>query len=217
MSVELFLDAKASSHWMLKGNDVIYTNVWKNHILTQSISKKRNKNRFPENHNMHFWVRIPYVYIFYIYMVCCLHLYYFIKSLQHHHSFPKSPIGHAAQLVSRVPTSMPFRGHQFPRRSDAALVSDGKFTIFPRRWYAYLEPVCPLFLVVEPYKTRFFPIKTRVIWVTGIYLYGIYYSIRCILYTYIYIYLLHMGILMYLIVGWATQSEILSYSASDDW
>ena len=36
----------------------------------------------------------------------------------------------------------------------------------------YLEPVCPLFWGVEPSKTRPFSIKTRAIWVPGIYIYN---------------------------------------------
>ena len=36
--------------------------------------------------------------------------------------------------------------------------------------YRYLEPKWPLFLKVNPPKTRPFPIKTRVIWVSGIHI-----------------------------------------------
>ena len=39
--------------------------------------------------------------------------------------------------------------------------------------YIYLAPVCPLFWCLNTPKQRSFPIKTRVIWVPGIYIYRI--------------------------------------------
>ena len=151
----------------------------------KASAKKGTKTDFQKTTTCIFLNQDPiYIYMYiYIYGVSS-HLYYFIKPLQHHQFFPFPD--HAAQFGPDT-TSMPFRGHQFPRRSDAALVTDGNSQV-TRRWYAYLEPLCPLFLVVEPYKTRSLPIKTRVIWVPGIYIYtqiyGIYYSIWCILYIY---------------------------------
>lgn len=54
-------------------------------------------------------------------------------------------------------------------------------------WYIHLEPQWPLFLKVNPPKSRPFPIKTRgLIWVLGIYTYFVYIYISS---YYIYIYI----------------------------